>query len=305
LNLIERFRETTRSALTGPEQRSSILATQVNDAIQIEEPGVIKRKVREQDLKLSDWDDIRYQTLKTRVGANWKTYNRIDEELLQLYGRAKTERRSEMEALKRELCNDFREMLRIYELALGMRLQDQYSLYEVCGVGEPEDASPISSKTTATQRGNSTTVLRGVQPAALAIEHIQESRVSAIPDLGIENSPPTLLLMHLSDIHFRRGRSNDPYDLDAVLRQHLADDAEQQVQTLGAVSAVLVSGDIAFSGHADEYVTARQWLTQLGERLGCESKNILTVPGNHDVQRFFSDNDITLSVDAIVETLCI
>ena len=38
-----------------------------------------------------------------------------------------------MKRLKEELCSDFREMVKLYESALGTRLPDHYSLFEVCG----------------------------------------------------------------------------------------------------------------------------------------------------------------------------
>jgi hypothetical protein len=161
---------------------------------------------------------------------------------------------------------------------------------------------PIKDHALVGHREHSPTVVRGartsppIETTNSTRSIFRQSTTSSNLELEVENYPPTLLLMHLSDIHFRRGRSNDPYDLDAVLRQQLADDVEEQIHTLGPVNTILVSGDIAYSGHADEYVTASQWLMQLGERLGCESENILTVPGNHDVQRFCADNDITLSV---------
>lgn len=52
-----------------------------------------------------------------------------------------------------------------------------------------------------------------------------------------------------------------------------------------AVDAILVGGDIAFKGHPDEYKIAKEWLLQVAERCGCKPSGILTVPGNHDVDR--------------------
>lgn len=95
---------------------------------------------------------------------------------------------------------------------------------------------------------------------------------------------PTVLL-HLSDIHFRHGRSGTAHDLDADLRNQLERDVLELRNRLGVIHGILVSGDIAFSGGKDEYEIASAWLHRLCELLGCETENVWTVCGNHDVQR--------------------
>jgi len=57
------------------------------------------------------------------------------------------------------------------------------------------------------------------------------------------------------------------------------------VANLGSVSAILVSGDIAFKGAADEYQTAMTWLRELAAVAGCPVERVFVVPGNHDVDR--------------------
>jgi len=50
-------------------------------------------------------------------------------------------------------------------------------------------------------------------------------------------------------------------------------------ENLGPVTAIFVTGDIAYAGKADEYRQARDWLMALAQKMGCASKDILTVPG--------------------------
>lgn len=52
-----------------------------------------------------------------------------------------------------------------------------------------------------------------------------------------------------------------------------------------APSAILITGDIAFAAHHDEYVFALAWLETLAAACGTTSESIFVVPGNHDVVR--------------------
>src|ERR1700726_3345512 len=91
-------------------------------------------------------------------------------------------------------------------------------------------------------------------------------------------------LLHLSDIHFtasegglaRRNQS---------LRIDLLNDLKEMTEKLGPSAAVLVTGDIAFSGLPSEYAAARQWFDEVTKVGGASSTSVLCVPGNHDVHR--------------------
>jgi predicted phosphohydrolase len=95
-------------------------------------------------------------------------------------------------------------------------------------------------------------------------------------------SSPQLTLFHLSDIHFHKA---SPYDLDESLRHELLLDARRVVKDVGAVDAILVSGDVAFSGKAEEYEAARAWLEKLSGETGSAIEKVRVIPGNHDVDR--------------------
>lgn len=94
-----------------------------------------------------------------------------------------------------------------------------------------------------------------------------------------------LILVHLSDIHFRQPAHGDAYDLDAPLRAALESNAIAVSREVGTPHAILVTGDIAFSGKREEYQDASTWLENLCENIGCEPVQVWCVPGNHDVDR--------------------
>jgi 3',5'-cyclic AMP phosphodiesterase CpdA len=78
-----------------------------------------------------------------------------------------------------------------------------------------------------------------------------------------------VLLLHLSDIHFRKGEVGTAMDPNAHLRNELLRDAVAQCQKIGATpEAVLVSGDIAFGGDVDEYAYALDQLDKLCTQCG-------------------------------------
>ncbi|MGB3225255.1 MAG: metallophosphoesterase, partial [Desulforhopalus sp.] len=70
------------------------------------------------------------------------------------------------------------------------------------------------------------------------------------------------------------------------LRNELLFDVEKMCQKLNkSPAAILISGDIAYRAHADEYVFALGWLEMLADRCGTNIKDVFIVPGNHDVNQ--------------------
>ncbi len=51
------------------------------------------------------------------------------------------------------------------------------------------------------------------------------------------------------------------------------------------MEGVIVTGDVAFSGKAEEYEKAGAWLDRLTGAIGCKSPDVMVVPGNHDIDR--------------------
>jgi predicted MPP superfamily phosphohydrolase len=94
-----------------------------------------------------------------------------------------------------------------------------------------------------------------------------------------------MLLLNVSDIHFRHPYCNTEMDPDRPYRTRLIQDARDFVQKLGPVDAILVGGDIAFRGAPEEYAAALEWLKELSEQCQCPLERVFVIPGNHDVDR--------------------
>lgn len=96
-----------------------------------------------------------------------------------------------------------------------------------------------------------------------------------------------MLLLHISDIHFREPHCLRPgIDPDRVYRTRLIQDLRVELNKLGQnVSAILIGGDVAFKAHPDEYAAAEVWIKELADTVGCSLERVYVVPGNHDVDR--------------------
>lgn len=95
-----------------------------------------------------------------------------------------------------------------------------------------------------------------------------------------------MLLLHISDIHFRAPDCLNPdLDPDRPYRTRLIQDARALVDELGAVEAILIGGDIAFKGDPREYEVALTWIKELAQACGCPFSRVFVIPGNHDVDR--------------------
>lgn len=94
--------------------------------------------------------------------------------------------------------------------------------------------------------------------------------------------------IHLSDLHFGEPGSTQSSDKRLVLSK-LELDLREVVDSLAfRPQAVLVTGDIAYSGQmlrTDEYELARAWVVRVADSLGVPLGAFHFVPGNHDVQR--------------------
>ncbi len=96
--------------------------------------------------------------------------------------------------------------------------------------------------------------------------------------------------LHLSDIHLGNGDEHCLSEQRIMLRL-MREDIRLVLGEKSApakVDAIIVTGDVAYSGAANretEYGEAREWLVDVASDLGLHPSSILTVPGNHDVQR--------------------
>lgn len=91
--------------------------------------------------------------------------------------------------------------------------------------------------------------------------------------------------IHLSDIHFRK-TSGNPADIDTDLRDAIITDISANAkQKLSNIAAILVCGDIAFSGKESEYKHALEFLREITNLLSLDESDVFCVPGNHDVDQ--------------------
>jgi|GEM_PF-25845 len=103
---------------------------------------------------------------------------------------------------------------------------------------------------------------------------------------------PLFSWVHLSDIHIGHGGAGHRWDQKLVLAALQRDIADQtKHHGLPHPDALLVTGDIAFSGHPDQYAEAKRWLLDVARTVGLDERRVFTVPGNHDVQRAVDKDD--------------
>lgn len=91
--------------------------------------------------------------------------------------------------------------------------------------------------------------------------------------------------LHISDLHFREdGAEGDQFSqhvaFQAILR-HLKEEANTRPKP----NFVLITGDIAYSGKAQQYEVALKFFDELSQVLLIPPENFFFVPGNHDVDR--------------------
>ncbi len=90
--------------------------------------------------------------------------------------------------------------------------------------------------------------------------------------------------LHLSDIHFGHGDADYSNNQKAVLRA-LREHIQKTIRGKIDIDAIFVTGDIAFSGNAEQYVEARLRLLDIAGLVNLNPNRIFLVPGNHDIDR--------------------
>lgn len=92
--------------------------------------------------------------------------------------------------------------------------------------------------------------------------------------------------LHISDLHLREDTQWSQNFVLQDMCRHIA----QQHASHAAPDFVLVTGDIAFSGQAEEYRLAEQFFDRLQVTSGVSCDRIFCVPGNHDIDRSRQQN---------------
>jgi hypothetical protein len=96
---------------------------------------------------------------------------------------------------------------------------------------------------------------------------------------------PLFTWLHLSDLHFGLLGAGDRHNQSQILAILRDDLSSLDRQKLPRPDAILVTGDIAWSGKPDQYADASKWLLDVAHRLDLAPNRIFVVPGNHDVDR--------------------
>ena len=98
-----------------------------------------------------------------------------------------------------------------------------------------------------------------------------------------------LTFLHLSDLHITTNDADSQFDRDLKIRQALLDDLGIEGRT--NFDAILVTGDVAYHGSADEFARAKLWFEEVRTKTNSNPEALFVVAGNHDVnQKIVSKN---------------
>ena len=111
-----------------------------------------------------------------------------------------------------------------------------------------------------------------------------------------------MLILHLSDIHFRKTEIGTAQDPNFHLRNELVRDVQRQCALLGRPDAIVVSGDIAFGGDPVEFAYATKWLATLCDACGGSLETVFVIPGNHDVVRELAERNLVQLIHREIKT---
>jgi len=83
----------------------------------------------------------------------------------------------------------------------------------------------------------------------------------------------------------------------------LSEDAQARYSRPAAPDLVFITGDVAFSGKADEYVLAEDFIRELSEKIHVPRDRFFVVPGNHDIDRDREEDAYLGARTGLVDTL--
>lgn len=93
-----------------------------------------------------------------------------------------------------------------------------------------------------------------------------------------------LKILLLSDIHFIHCEDdeNEYRSIETAFKE-----AMDEIRENGGVNHILICGDVANKGKAEEYEKAEEFIKDIFEHLRCDEKEtqLYVVPGNHDIDR--------------------
>ena len=92
-----------------------------------------------------------------------------------------------------------------------------------------------------------------------------------------------LKFLHLSDLHITTTDAGSQFDQDVRLRRAIFDDLGIEGRT--DFDAILVTGDVAYHGRAEEFERAKAWFEKVRTKTNSNPEAFFVVPGNHDVNQ--------------------
>jgi predicted phosphodiesterase len=111
----------------------------------------------------------------------------------------------------------------------------------------------------------------------------------------LDLSPRSLTILHISDLHIKKGEYFDRSIVFDPLLWRLKLDAEENNLN---PRLVVVSGDLSRQGSKEEYAQATLFFTRLLAVLCLKNENLFFVPGNHDMDRSkYQPSDILVYTD--------
>jgi hypothetical protein len=131
LKLVDQFRELSIKVKGQNPSPPADRAEQVGSALEIRSGGQVQ-KIEASQLHINEWDSVRYQALNKRIRTEWDIYNDLFASESGASPQDGARIRADMRKMQEELCKDFKELVKLYERALGTSLPDHYQLYEVC-----------------------------------------------------------------------------------------------------------------------------------------------------------------------------
>lgn len=169
------------------------------------------------------------------------------------------------------------------------RVRVSFALYELCHFREEE--TNLRALEDALKAPSAE--LRPILEAAGLIHDAREAprpiaKPAATPSPPVEVQPekaPLFTWLHLSDIHTGHKDASHRWDQALVLDALRKDIAERTTLGVPSPDALLVTGDIAFSGAAAQYEAAKTWLLDIAKQSRLDKAQLFLVPGNHDVDR--------------------
>jgi len=132
LKLIDQFSELATRFFGKKVEPSKGKAEQVGTALEVRYDNQLINKIDASELKMDQWDNERYKALNKRLQTNWMIYNDLFASEAGASAQEGARIRADIQNTQQTLCRDFKEVVQLYERALGIRLPDHYQLYDIC-----------------------------------------------------------------------------------------------------------------------------------------------------------------------------